>query len=51
VHYAPGGAFEKALARSKISMGQDVDQLFENECKKPRVIKKKKLSEAGMIKI
>jgi len=47
VHYAPGGAFEKALARSKISMGQDVDQLFENECKKPRVIKKKSSRKLG----
>ena len=33
VHYAPGGAFEKALARAKISVGQDFDLLCENGCK------------------
>jgi hypothetical protein len=33
VHYAPGGAFEKALARAIISVGQDFDLLCEYGCK------------------
>ena len=33
VLYAPGGAFEKVLARAKISVGQDSDLLCENGCK------------------
>ena len=33
VHYALGGAFEKALARAKISVGQDSDLLCEYRCK------------------
>jgi hypothetical protein len=33
VHYALGGAFEKALARAEISIGQYSDLLCENGCK------------------
>ena len=33
VHYALGGVFEKALARAKISVGQDYPLLCEYGCK------------------